>query len=523
MMFQKVAVHEALALLVLVATVGNAETPGPGSHTVPVATGTVTSTVEAVGNLDAPRTVGVTFNGSPGLVTKLPVRVGDAVDAGQELAEVDNRAATRQLELAQAALVTAKGQLAFAKETLDGDRASVVAAVRMFRNSLGAARDAAMRLHVDRDAQDELMSSQVQNLDANRRDRSESSSSTASSAALHSHSLTTNNLTGNPNFPASVTTDSRTRIRQRQRLNSITSSTTRSAVAAAGVGLAAAQAARATTLAQDEQNLRQMIRAARLARADVAVAVAHDGVGHRCTCIPGLIQEAKGAVRNAKAEVDQAHDELADTVLKAPFKGTVIDIAGDVGETPAAAARGTASPPAFPNGPGAVEDRHAATQSGFVTLADLTHRDVTAQVAEKDIRKVNVGQSAQVTFPGTGAVVTGTVKAIDLEETVVNHVVEYNVKIDLDDRAAAQRLGQSASVVITTASRPDVLSVPNAAVRSSGEGKSVVTVQRGSDYLKVPVTVGLIGDTATEISSPALKPGDLVVVPGTAPAAAGGA
>jgi macrolide-specific efflux system membrane fusion protein len=522
MMFQKVAVHEALALLVLVATVGNAETPGPGSHTAPVATGTVTSTVEAVGNLDAPRTVGVTFNGNPGLVTKLPVRVGDAVDAGQELAEVDNRAATRALEIAQAALVTAKGQLAFAKETLDGDRASVVAAVRTFRNSLGAAHDAAMRLHVDRDAQDDLMSSQLRNLDANRRDRSESSSSTASNAALRSHSLTTNTPSSSL-FPASVTTDTRTRIRQRQRLNSITSSTTRSAVTAAGVGLAAAQAARTTALAQDEQNLRQMIRAARLARADVSIAVAHDGVGHRCTCVPGLIQEAKGAVRNAKAEVDQAHDALADTVLKAPFKGTVIDVAADVGETPVAAARGTASPPAFPNGPGAVEDRRAATQSGFVTLADLTHRDVTAQVAEKDIRKVNVGQSAQVTFPGTGAVVTGTVKAIDLEETVVNHVVEYNVKIDLDDRAAAQRLGQSASVVITTASRPDVLSVPNGAVRSSGEGKGVVTVQRGSDYLKVPVTVGLIGDTATEISSPALKPGDLVVVPGTAPAAAGGA
>jgi hypothetical protein len=100
-MLRKVALHEALAVLVLAAAVGNAETPEPGDKTAPVTTGAVASTVAATGNLDAPRTVGVTFNGNPGLVTKLGVRVGDEVEAGQELAEVDKRPATRQLQLSR--------------------------------------------------------------------------------------------------------------------------------------------------------------------------------------------------------------------------------------------------------------------------------------------------------------------------------------------------------------------------------------------------------------------------------------
>jgi multidrug efflux pump subunit AcrA (membrane-fusion protein) len=148
-----------------------------------------------------------------------------------------------------------------------------------------------------------------------------------------------------------------------------------------------------------------------------------------------------------------------------------------------------------------------------VVVADLSHRAVTAQVAEKDIRKIRTGQSASVTFPATGAVVTGTVDAIDLEETVVNHVVEYNVRIDLQDGAATEQLGQSASVMITTASRSDVLTVPNRAVSPTGDGKGIVTVKRGDDQVKVPVTVGLIGERSTEIASPMLKAGDLVVVP----------
>ncbi len=99
---------------------------------------------------------------------------------------------------------------------------------------------------------------------------------------------------------------------------------------------------------------------------------------------------------------------------------------------------------------------------------------------------------------------------------MVNQVVEYNVKIDLDARAVEQMLGQSASLLITLASHPDVVKVPNSAVHATGAGKGTVMVRRGEEYTKVPVAVGLVGDDSTEIASVLLKPGDLVVYTGRA-------
>jgi multidrug efflux pump subunit AcrA (membrane-fusion protein) len=138
------------------------------------------------------------------------------------------------------------------------------------------------------------------------------------------------------------------------------------------------------------------------------------------------------------------------------------------------------------------------------------------EVAAPDVRKIKTGRNAQVTFPATGAVVSGTVSVKAVEETVVNQVVEYNLKIDLDARAVEQMLGQSASVVITLASHPDVLKVPSSAVHPTGDGKGTVMVRRGDEYAKVPVAVGLVGDDNTEIASALLKPGDLVVYTGRA-------
>lgn len=99
---------------------------------------------------------------------------------------------------------------------------------------------------------------------------------------------------------------------------------------------------------------------------------------------------------------------------------------------------------------------------------------------------------------------------------MVNQVVEYNVKIDLDARVVEQMLGQSPALVITLASHPDVVKVPSSAVHPTGDGKGTVMVKRGDEYTKVPVAVGLVADDSTEIASVLLKPGDLVVYTGRA-------
>jgi hypothetical protein len=197
-----------------------------------------------------------------------------------------------------------------------------------------------------------------------------------------------------------------------------------------------------------------------------------------------------------------------------------VDIAGNVGETPIGAVRGSAAASASPNGPGAVENRKPATQTGFVILADLTHKFVTAQVDEADVGKIQPGQQANVTFPATGAKVAGTVDKVYEQEIVINNVVEYNVDILLNDAASTLKLGQSATVQIVTSAKQNVMSVPNAAIIRAGD-QSILQVRRGTQLMKIPVTIGLIGDTSTEVSSPLLKAGDVVVLP-TAGAGGGG-
>jgi hypothetical protein len=303
-------------------------------------------------------------------------------------------------------------------------------------------------------------------------------------------------------------------VRVGSRNRNITASTSRSSVATALSDLSAAARTRATTLLADEQQIRTLTGQARLAARDLQAAVAavpSDPSGAQF----GPIERARAGLEQARVDVRRAKADLADTVLRAPFDGTVVDIAGGVGESPAAAARGSVATSSNPAGNGVVEDRNPATATGFVVLADLTHRAVTARVAEEHIDQVKVGQPAVVTFPATGTVVTGTVSSVAVQETVAEHVVYYNVGIDLDDRAAGQKLGQTASVVITTGGpAPSTLQVPNAAYSRVGD-QTIVSVLRQGRLMKMPVTLGVIGPRQSSISSPLLRPDDLVVVPVT--------
>ncbi|GMA87453.1 hypothetical protein GCM10025868_27030 [Angustibacter aerolatus] len=73
------------------------------------------------------------------------------------------------------------------------------------------------------------------------------------------------------------------------------------------------------------------------------------------------------------------------------------------------------------------------------------------------------------------------------------------------------RLGASAGVVITTGSAEDVLTVPTAAVSTTGT-RSSVTVVNGTTRTPVQVTKGLQGTSTTEVSGGGLKAGDEVLL-----------
>lgn len=497
------ALNAAASAVVLIAVVGFAnmddETPGPAntSPTTPTPDSPEVLTVSATGNLDSPRTVGLPFAGAPGLVAEVTAKVGDTVAAGEVLARVDPRRARSALRHAQADLRSAKASLQIATEgpTAAEHRrndAQISVGIQRLANAQQAVAQARETFRRAAQGQDALVAAAARELRAAERNVTRTASAEASN----------NRIT--PITPAGSTTENRTENRRR----AISATTSRSAVAQTHRRLVQADETRASTLLQNSQAIRRLRNAATLSARELDLARGNADVDEQGGTA-GQIEAARAQIDEARAQVIDARAAVSDTTLRAPFAGTVVSIAGDVGETPISAARGSAA--LSGDGPGVAEDRNPATRSGFVVLADLATKTVTAAVPEADIHKIAVGQPATVSFAATATEVPGVVRAIDTEETVVGSVVTYDVKVALDESAATLRLGQSATVrIVTGAKQPRI--VPNAAVIRVGE-QSVVQVRRGERLIKIPVTAIPSGPDTSEIRSTLLLPNEEIVIP----------
>jgi multidrug efflux pump subunit AcrA (membrane-fusion protein) len=138
-----------------------------------------------------------------------------------------------------------------------------------------------------------------------------------------------------------------------------------------------------------------------------------------------------------------------------------------------------------------------------MTMADLSQLQVTADVSESDVASVKNGQSATINLNAApGADYGATVSFISPTSTTVSNVVEYAVTLSLTAAVPPSvRPGQSASITIVTGEASDAVYVPSAAVTTTGT-RSVVTVvgANGQDTV-TPVTVGLVGNTDTQVTS----------------------
>ena len=134
-------------------------------------------------------------------------------------------------------------------------------------------------------------------------------------------------------------------------------------------------------------------------------------------------------------------------------------------------------------------------------IADLDELEVSVAFAESDVTDIDVGQEATLTFPGLDdATGTGEVTSISPTATTSSSVVTYAALVAITEHPDDLRLGQSASVTITTASVEDVTIVPSVAVTTSGTRSTVTVVSDGAQAV-TPVEVGVVGADYTQILS----------------------
>jgi len=211
------------------------------------------------------------------------------------------------------------------------------------------------------------------------------------------------------------------------------------------------------------------------------------------------IQSAQITVTQRQNALSDAQQTLADYTVRAPFDATIAKV--DV-QTADSASPGTA-------------------------IATLVTKQQLAAISlnEIDAAKIKVGQKATLTFSAVnGLTITGEVAQLDTVGTVAQGVVTYNAQIAFDTQDTRVKPGMSVSASIITNVSADVLTVPNAAVKTQNNATYVSVFDKpltggssaqGAISLTPPkavaVQTGLSDDTNTEITS-GLKEGDTVVV-----------
>jgi multidrug efflux pump subunit AcrA (membrane-fusion protein) len=204
-----------------------------------------------------------------------------------------------------------------------------------------------------------------------------------------------------------------------------------------------------------------------------------------------------GALETAKAQLANAQSTLDGTQLYAPVSATVAAVASAVGMNAGSTTAGSTG------------------VTGFIVLTDLTGLQVTASFAEADIVSLQVGQQATVSFDAiANSSANGEVIAIaplNNASTSGGSVTSYTVTFSLTGQPDGVKPGMTAQVSVMTAQSLGVLAVTSSALTQRG-GNYTVTLaptKVGVAGVRIPVTIGLKGDTLTEITS-GLKEGDKV-------------
>jgi RND family efflux transporter MFP subunit len=206
----------------------------------------------------------------------------------------------------------------------------------------------------------------------------------------------------------------------------------------------------------------------------------------------------------AKAQAALAGANYENTLVRAPFNGTVLRKDAEVGEIVAPSTAGG-----------------GLTRTAIVTMADLSTLEVEVDVNEAYISRIANGRPARITldaYPDTTfhGEVRQVVPTADRQRATVQVKVsildrdprilpEMGAKVDFLEPEQPRTAGA------TTPARPSIR-VPAAALRSDG-GASYVWLVRDGRLTKRPVTTGPVSGGFTEIRS-GLAGGEQLLVGG---------
>jgi HlyD family secretion protein len=235
----------------------------------------------------------------------------------------------------------------------------------------------------------------------------------------------------------------------------------------------------------------------RVAQADLKVAAT------QLTANQAQVKQFEAALHSTQIDLDH-------TNIKAPVDGVVVSRNVDVGQTVAAS---------------------LAAPTLFLIAQDLTKMQVDTNVSEADVGRVRVGQPATFTVDAyPGRVFKGAVTSVRQAPINVQNVITYDAVVGVSNPDLKLFPGMTANVKILVNQRPNVLRVPNAALRyhpaseapapsaAKGARKAIALEQAvwvlddNNKQRRVVVSTGESDGTFTEITKGDLKDGDRVIL-----------
>lgn len=220
------------------------------------------------------------------------------------------------------------------------------------------------------------------------------------------------------------------------------------------------------------------------------------------------LNSAESRVIQAQASLDRAKKDLDNTRIVSPIDGVVLTKKVSEGQS---LTSGYSTPEMF-------------------TLAqDLSKMQIEAKISEADVVKIKEGQTARFTLDGyPDEKFTGVIRQVRTNYTSSSSSnynnsssssTTYTVVIDVDNAEGKFKPGMTATITIQTADKKGVLLVPNEALRFSPsfnkekfDTTGVWIWEEGKEPKREEVTMGIMSEKKTEISSTALKEGQKVIV-----------
>jgi multidrug efflux pump subunit AcrA (membrane-fusion protein) len=255
----------------------------------------------------------------------------------------------------------------------------------------------------------------------------------------------------------------------------------------------------------------------------------------KATLSPALreanIASARAAVKSDQLTVQSAEEALSNTKLFAPMTGTIVSLAGEVGEAVSASgttkdsssssgsdASGTGSSSSAASAFGASSAATGASGSGssgtgssssssFAVLSDLSSMQLVVPLSESEVVNVRDGQPATVTIEALeGIKLAAHVVSVATLPTSSSGVVSYDVTFQLDQLESGLKPGMSATAEVVV-KQSEGVNVPTSAITAD-----TVTVVHDGTQTRRRVVTGLAGNSSTIVLS-GLSAGEQIILP----------